>query len=137
MKIAIIGSRQAPKTIAADILPYIPVNATEIVSGGAEGVDKAAEDIAASLSLPLRRFLPDYEKYGRRAPLMRNLEIIAYADEVLAFWDGASRGTMHCIAECIRSGKPVRVVPYSLGTAGSLTAGSPSGGAGFDPSPAE
>ncbi len=126
MKIAIIGSRKAPKAIAAAILPYIPADATEIVSGGAEGVDKAAEDIAASLSLPLRRFLPDYEKYGHRAPLMRNLEIIAYADEVLAFWDGASRGTMHCVAECIRSGKPVRVVPFSPGAEGLPTEGFPS-----------
>ena len=119
MRLAIIGSRKAPKNIAVDILPYVPADATEIVSGGAEGVDKAAEDIAAALSLPLRRFLPDYERYGKRAPLMRNLEIIAYADEVLAFWDGSSRGTMHSVAECIRSGKPVRVVPFSPDTAGA------------------
>lgn len=68
MRLAIIGSRKAPKNIAVDILPYVPADATEIVSGGAEGVDKAAEDIAAALSLPLRRFLPDYERYGKRAP---------------------------------------------------------------------
>ena len=89
MRLAIIGSRKAPKNIAVDILPYVPADATEIVSGGAEGVDKAAEDIAAALSLPLRRFLPNYERYGKRAPLMRNLEIIAYADEVLAFWNAS------------------------------------------------
>lgn len=119
MRLAIIGSRKAPKNIAVDILPYVPADATEIVSGGAEGVDKAAEDIAAALSLPLRRFLPNYERYGKRAPLMRNLEIIAYADEVLAFWDGSSRGTMHSVAECIRSGKPVRVVPFFPDAAGA------------------
>ena len=51
MRLAIIGSRKAPKNIAVDILPYVPADATEIVSGGAEGVDKAAEDIAAALSL--------------------------------------------------------------------------------------
>lgn len=114
MKVAVIGTRRVPDTITSHILSYLPANTTELVSGGAEGVDRAAEEIAASLSLPIRRFLPDYEKYGRRAPLMRNLEIIQYADEVLAFWDGASRGTMHSIAECIRLGKPVRVIPLSI-----------------------
>ncbi|HIZ19669.1 MAG TPA: hypothetical protein H9674_02295 [Firmicutes bacterium] len=127
MKVAVIGTRRVPDTIAAHILAYLPASTTELVSGGAEGVDRAAEEIASSLSLPIRRFLPDYGRYGRRAPLMRNLEIIAYADEVLAFWDGASRGTMHSIAECIRLGKPVRVVPLStLYPAGSVLAG-PSG----------
>ncbi len=120
MKVAVIGTRRAPSTIAARILPYLPASTTELVSGGAEGVDRAAEEIASALSLPIRRFLPDYEKYGRRAPLIRNLEIIQYADEVIAFWDGTSRGTMHSVAECIRLGKPVRVVPLkALSPAGS------------------
>ena len=113
MRVAIIGSRSAPANIAALILPYIPRNATELVSGGAAGVDRAAEELAALLSLPMRRFFPDYERHGRQAPLMRNLQIIDYADEILAFWDGQSRGTMHSVAECIRRGKPVRVVPLT------------------------
>lgn len=114
MKVAVIGTRRVPDTIASHMLAYLPAGTTELVSGGAEGVDRAAEEIAASLSLPIRRFLPDYERYGRRAPLMRNLEIVQYADEVLAFWDGASRGTMHSIAECIRLGRPVRVIPLNV-----------------------
>ncbi len=111
MKVAIIGTRRLSGDLSPVVMSYIPPNATEIVSGGAEGIDCAAEKAAAALSLPMRLFLPDYSRYGRRAPLMRNLEIIRYADEVLAFWDGSSRGTMHGIAECIRSGKPVRIIP--------------------------
>lgn len=111
MKLAIIGTRCAPDNIAARILLYIPADTTEIVSGGAVGVDKAAEQVAKLLSLPFRLFLPDYSRYGRNAPLERNMEIITYSDEVLAFWDGSSRGTMHCITACIQYGKPVRIIP--------------------------
>ena len=111
MRIGIIGSRNAPANIAVKILGLVPANTTEIVSGGANGVDKAAELVAETLSIPLRRFEPDYSQFGKSAPLKRNLEIIQYADELLAFWDGQSRGTMHCIGECIRQGKPIRVVP--------------------------
>lgn len=111
MRVAIIGTRHVPYNITSIILPYIPENATEIVSGGAEGVDKAAEQIAQSLSLRCRIFEPNYNRYGKQAPLMRNLEIVRYSDEVLAFWDGSSKGTMQSIAECIRSGKSVRIIP--------------------------
>ena len=109
MKVAIIGTRSASLNIAPLILPYVPKETTEIISGGAKGVDQAAAKIAESLSLPFHVFLPDYSRYGKRAPLVRNLEIIRDSDEVLAFWDGSSRGTMHCIAECIRCGKPIQI----------------------------
>lgn len=114
MKIAIIGSRRVDDRIEQAILRYLPPAATEVVSGGAEGVDAAAARVAQTLRLPLRVFRPDYAVYGRRAPLVRNQQIIDYADEVLAFWDGASRGTSHAIAACIQRGKPVRLIPLSL-----------------------
>lgn len=47
-------------------------------------------------------FLPDYNKYGKAAPLKRNLEIIDYSDIVLAFWDGKSHGTRHVIKKMQR-----------------------------------
>lgn len=113
MKLAIIGSRVQMDDLSSQLLPFIPPEATELVSGGAEGVDKAAEQAAALLSLPIRVFLPDYDRYGQKAPLVRNAEIIQYADEALAFWDGHSSGTMRTILECLQMGKPVRIVPLS------------------------
>lgn len=56
-----------------------------------------------------RKFLPDYEKYGRSAPLKRNINIIEYADLVLAFWDGKNRGTKFVIDNCKKMGIPIRV----------------------------
>lgn len=113
MKIAVIGSRRATSQAAAQILKELPVYTSEIVSGGASGMDAAAEQVALILSLPIKIFYPDYAHYGKTAPLMRNLEIIDYADEVLAFWDGSSRGTQHVIAQCIKRGKPVRIIPLA------------------------
>ena len=85
MKLAIIGSREL---IVHDLEKYLPKEVTEIVSGGAKGIDACARAYAKANSIKLTEFLPEYEKYGRSAPLKRNIQIIDYADEVLAFWDG-------------------------------------------------
>ena len=106
MKVAVVGSRTLKIENIGD---YIPKNTTEIVSGGAKGVDTCAREYAFQNNLKLTEFLPDYNKYGRSAPLKRNLQIIAYADCVLAFWDGKSRGTAYVIDNCKKSGVPVEV----------------------------
>ena len=106
MKIAVIGSRGL---IVRDLENYLPAETTEIVSGGARGVDTSARFYARKNGLKLTEFLPDYEKYGKIAPLMRNLEIIDHADEVYAFWDGVSRGTKYVIENCRRKKKKVHV----------------------------
>ncbi len=93
-----------------ELAKYLPEGTDEIVSGGAKGVDSLAREYALANGLKLTEFLPEYEKYGRGAPLRRNLEIVKYADTVLAFWDGISRGTAHVIKSCEKSGKSVRVI---------------------------
>ena len=110
LKVAVVGSRQADGQAVRQILRYLPANASEIVSGGAAGVDHLAEQVAESLGIPLRLFLPDYERYGKQAPLVRNEQIVDYADQILAFWDGLSRGTGHTISLCIKKNKPVRII---------------------------
>ncbi len=107
MKIAVIGSRGM---VVRDLENYLPEETTEIVSGGARGVDTSARYYAQKNGLKLTEFLPDYDKYGKIAPLVRNLEIIDYADEVYAFWDGASRGTKYVIENCRRKKKKVHVL---------------------------
>ena len=107
MKIAIVGSRGLQVN---DLENYIPEDATEIVSGGARGIDTCARHYAHKKGLRLTEFLPDYAKYGRRAPLVRNLEIIDYADRVIAFWDGKSSGTGHVIINCKRRNKKIRIL---------------------------
>ncbi len=106
MKAAVIGSRSIRIACLDD---YLPGGIDEIVSGGAVGVDTLARDYARRHGLRLTEFLPDYETYGRAAPLRRNDEIIDYADVVFAFWDGESHGTRYVIEKCREKGKRVRV----------------------------
>lgn len=109
MKAAIIGSRNLG---VIGLENFLPENVTEIVSGGARGVDTCAREYAQTHGIQLTEFLPDYDRYGRGAPLKRNLEIIAYADLVLAFWNGKSRGTKYVINNCKKQGVPIRVYLY-------------------------
>ncbi len=106
MKVAVIGSRKVEINNLED---YLPEGVTELVSGGAKGVDTCAREYAQSNGLPIKEFLPDYRRFGRGAPLKRNQEIIAYADFVLAFWDGASHGTKNVIDSCKKQDVPVKV----------------------------
>ena len=97
MKVGVIGSRG----LTVDNLEqYLPENTTEIVSGGAKGIDTCARKYAISHGIKLTEFLPEYSRYGRGAPLKRNLKIIEYADVVIAFWDMQSKGTKNVIENC-------------------------------------
>ena len=55
-------------------------------------------------------FLPDYTKYGIKAPLRRNTQIVKEASKVIAFPSADSRGTIHTISEARRLKKPVVVI---------------------------
>lgn len=106
MRVAIIGSRNLQ---VENLGQYLPQETTEIVSGGARGIDTCARQWANSHSIKLTEFLPEYEKYGRSAPLRRNITIIQNADLVLAFWDQKSRGTKFVIDKCKELGVPVKI----------------------------
>ena len=107
MKLAIVGSRTITNL---DISQYIPEGVTEIVSGGARGIDTLAAEYARAHRLILTEFLPEYDKYGKSAPLRRNDLIVGYADEGIAFWDGVSRGTMYTVKRFEKLGKKITVI---------------------------
>ena len=107
MKVAVIGSRTLK---IKNLAKYLPSDVTELVSGGAMGVDSSAREYANQNCIPIREFYPDYARYGKVAPLKRNLQIINYADIVLAFWDGKSRGTKHVITNCQKLDVPIKII---------------------------
>lgn len=111
MIIAVIGSR---KLVVEDLSVYLPENATEIVSGGAMGIDSCAKEYAIRNGVKITEFFPDYQRFGRAAPIKRNEQIVEYADEVIAFWDGASRGTKYVIEYCKKKNKRVTVFEFKL-----------------------
>lgn len=106
MKIAIVGSRNIE---AADIGKYVSAG-DEIISGGAKGADALAAEYARNNGLKLTVFLPEYEKYGRAAPIVRNKQIVDCADKIIAFWDGSSKGTLSVLKYAEKTGKPCRVI---------------------------
>ena len=106
MKVAVIGSRGLQVN---DLGKYLPDEVTEIISGGARGVDTSAREYAMEHGLKLMEHLPEYNKYGRSAPLKRNITIIENADLVLAFWDGSSRGTKYVIDNCKKRNIPLKI----------------------------
>ena len=111
MRVAVVGSRSCAEFSVSQLISFLPTGSSEIVSGGAVGIDAVAQAAAHVLEIPIKVFLPKFEKYGKGAPLKRNLEIIQYSDIVLAFWDMRSNGTRQVIAECIRRQKPFRIIP--------------------------
>ena len=80
MKVAVIGSRN----LSIDLEKYIPKNTTEIISGGAVGIDTLAELYAVSKKLPIKIYKPEYNRYGKAAPIIRNKLIVDDADMVIA-----------------------------------------------------
>ncbi len=109
MKVAVVGSRSYKNyDKIEEILDELTI--TEIVSGGARGVDSYAEYYAIKNKLPTTIIKPEYEKYGKRAPIIRNIDIINASELVVAFWDGESRGTKFVIDECKRNNKWIKVI---------------------------
>lgn len=83
-----------------------------IISGGASGADSLGEQYANERGYSLRQFPAQWEKYGRQAGPMRNREMAANADALIAYWDGKSRGTKNMIEEAQKRGLKVSIKHY-------------------------
>ena len=86
--------------------------AVSIVSGMARGADRMAYDFAKLNNVVVHEFPADWDRYGKAAGYRRNAEMAAFADGLLAFWDGSSRGTKNMIETMMKLGKPVHVIEY-------------------------
>lgn len=84
----------------------------EIVSGGAKGADSLGEKFAEEYCYKVKRFIPDWKGLGKKAGIIRNHEMGDYADALVAFWDGVSRGTKDMIDYATKKGLIVKVVHY-------------------------
>lgn len=83
---------------------------TEVVSGGAFGVDEIGEAWAEANSVPVKKFKAAWDEYGKSAGPIRNRQMAEYADALLAVWDGKSPGTKNMIHEATKRGLVVLVV---------------------------
>ena len=107
IKVAIVGSRGIT---FYQFERYLPESTSEILSGGAKGIDTCAREFAKEHQIPFTEFLPDYHRFGRAAPIKRNDRLIDAADMVLIFWDGTSKGTQYVIRRCEKLNKSHQVI---------------------------
>lgn len=107
MKVLIVGSRSIR---SYDISELIPPQTELIISGGAEGADSIAEEYADKHKISKLILRPRYDKYGKAAPLKRNELMVELADEVIALWDGISRGTKYTVEYAKKKNKTVKIV---------------------------
>jgi len=87
----------------------VPLTNVEVITGGAKGVDSIAIEWAKRKGIPYRVFRPNWKRYGKRAGLIRNEQMVRIATHVLALWDGVSNGTAHTIVTAHKYGVPVTV----------------------------
>lgn len=115
LKVAIVGSRTFNnyELMKEKFLHFTKgIEVIEIVSGGAKGADTLAERLAEELRITKHIILAQWKKYGRNAGPARNKEIAKYANVMIAFWDGKSRGTANAVKVMRELEKPVRVVHF-------------------------
>jgi hypothetical protein len=96
-RVAIVGSRDYPSREVVRAFVLQLADSALVVSGGARGVDSWAVEAAIQRGLETAVFEADWDQHGNRAGPIRNAEIVAYADRLVAFWDGRSRGTLNTV----------------------------------------
>jgi len=116
MKVIIAGSRSIANPLAITVaVGLAKFELTEIVSGGARGVDDLGEFFAKRRGIPVKRFIPAWHAHGKRAGFLRNIDMAHYADALIAIWDGKSPGTKHMIETMQALQKPVYIQNWTLG----------------------
>jgi hypothetical protein len=113
MKVLVCGSRNwFDRNVIFRRLSQLSKD-TVVLEGEASGADSLARDVAIALSLEVRRFPADWEKYGRAAGPIRNREMLdEKPDLVIAFHSDLwkSRGTADTVREAKKRGIPVEVI---------------------------
>src|SRR5690554_2843236 len=108
-RMGIVGSRHFPaREVVASFVAALPEQ-TIVVSGGAVGVDTWAVEAATARGLETIVLEADWAQHGPKAGPIRNKQIVDAVGEIVAFWDGRSRGTLGTVAMALEAGLPVRV----------------------------
>lgn len=111
VKLVIVGSRTFNDyRLAENIINHIAVEYgykyIEIVSGGARGADAIGERYADNNGITKKIIPVDWNRWGKRAGFIRNVDIIDNCDICICFWDGENHGTKHDIDLCVKKHKP-------------------------------
>jgi hypothetical protein len=109
MKVIIAGSRDiSDYELVVKAVEDSGFAITEVVSGTARGVDRFGERWARESNVAVKRFPANWDKYGKRAGFLRNVDMADYADALIAVWNG-STGTANMISLAKKRGLKVFV----------------------------
>lgn len=83
-----------------------------LVSGMARGADRLCYLYAQQHAIACYEFPAKWDMYGKKAGMIRNSEMAAFADAALIFWDGKSRGTANMIDMMGKLQKDMTLIMY-------------------------
>ncbi len=113
MKLLIAGSRKINKEFEDSVHFIIDAaikkhgyGITEVLSGGAKGVDVYGQHWAEKRGIPVVQFIPNW-KDGKDAGMVRNGKMVDACDVAMVFWDGHSKGTMDTLSKMLKARKPL------------------------------
>jgi len=125
MKVAIVGDRTVTdSTIVDKAVKQSGFNVTEVVSGGAKGVDSLAVQWASDNGIPFTEFKAKWndlsakgaviktnkwgKKYNAQAGFDRNTQIVNYAEATIAIQpNGPTSGTQDTVSKTKKAKKPL------------------------------
>jgi hypothetical protein len=84
----------------------------QIVCGEAKGADTLGKRYAQEHNIPVVSFPAQWDRYGKSAGYKRNVEMAGYANMLVAFWDGESKGTKNMIDTAKKFGLTSYIVRY-------------------------
>lgn len=110
MKTIIAGSRTIVDiNIVEKAIKDSGFDITEVVCGEARGVDSLGKKWAIHHNIPVASFPAAWDVHGRSAGFIRNREMAAYGEALIAIWDGKSKGTASMISLANKAGLTVYV----------------------------
>lgn len=116
MKVIISGSRSFNnyELLKKETKSFLEgLDEVEIVSGVAMGADMLGIKYAMEMNYDIKKFPANWDLHGRSAGVKRNYEMACYADALICFWDGKSRGTANMIEVARKRGLTVKVVMFN------------------------
>jgi predicted Rossmann fold nucleotide-binding protein DprA/Smf involved in DNA uptake len=110
VKVAIVGSRHFPEPDRVSDYVNAMRSGASIITGSASGVDAAATKAARAKGIPVQVIPASFDEVADASrSAARNQRLVDACDVLVAFWDGASKGTRNTVERALDSGKEVHV----------------------------
>ena len=116
MKVIISGSRNFDdyELLKRETKAFLEgLDEAEVVSGMAAGADMLGIKYAKEMNYDIKKFPANWDLHGNSAGVKRNYQMACYANALICFWDGKSKGTYNMIQVAIKRGLTVKVIKFN------------------------